>query len=375
MSNSSLSALYQEFSARGWTKKCTGRIFGELAFHFVLMITSIAVFIAVDNLLVRLVALYFVALGSFGMATNAHSGSHFAASPRNKINWLLTFIGYPLNVMISGTFWRHKHVVVHHPTPNVAGLDDDIDLLPFFALNQKDYTDAGRLRRTWYRYQWILVPLVIALNGFNLAYASWKFLIGRLLDREQRTVLHWIDLGAMTLHLVLWVGLPMLFFTPAQAVGFWAIRGVMMGYTIFFVFAPAHFPGEALFLDPENKDRREYLRNRDWCLLQCATTTNLKTTPFGNLFCSGTDYQIEHHLFPGIPHPYLPKMAPYVKAWCAEHGYPYRTLGFVEGFWKSWMAFRNLKPLAVGAEGARLAVAGADGEMITERELAQYQLL
>ena len=287
----------------------------------------------------------------------------------------MSYIGYPLNVMISATYWRHKHVVVHHPTPNVAGLDDDIDLLPFYAINQKEFDDSRGLLRLWYKVQWLTVPLGISFNGYNLAFTGWKFLIGRLLDSSKRTIYHWLDLGAMLLHLTLWLAVPMIWFAPMDVIVFYLVRGVLMGYTIFFVFAPAHFPAEALFLDPENKDRREYLRNRDWCLLQCATSTNLKTTRFGNLFCSGTDYQIEHHLFPGIPHPYLPKMAPFVEAWCEENGYPYRTLGFVEGFWKSWMVFRTPKPLAVGAEEARLPTVADHEEVITEGDLARLELL
>ena len=33
--------------------------------------------------------------------------------------WLLTFFGYPIFVGMSACYWWHKHVVVHHPAPNV----------------------------------------------------------------------------------------------------------------------------------------------------------------------------------------------------------------------------------------------------------------
>ena len=330
-----LSALNREFVARGWTKKATGRIIGELILHVCIMCGGIALFLATGNIWLKLLGLYIMTLGSLGVATNSHTSNHYATSNKRWLNWLLSFIGYPGTVGMSATFWRNKHVVVHHPTPNISGLDDDIDLLPFFALNEEEYNNSRGLQRFWFRHQWLIVPLVISLNGFNLQKAGWIYLIGQLRNKETRTALHWWDLFALVMHFVAFVFVPMLFFPVSGVLLFYILRITLLGYAIFFVFAPAHFPAEAIFLSPENQDRREYLKNRDWILLQCATTTNLKTTWFGNLFCSGTDYQIEHHLFPGISHTYLPKMKPVVKAWCEQHGYPYRELGFVEGFFKS----------------------------------------
>jgi hypothetical protein len=30
---------------------------------------------------------------------------------------------------LSATYWWHKHVVLHHPAPNVVGVNGDADLL------------------------------------------------------------------------------------------------------------------------------------------------------------------------------------------------------------------------------------------------------
>ncbi|MFL6197243.1 MAG: fatty acid desaturase family protein [Thermoanaerobaculia bacterium] len=370
-----MTTLNRQFVANGWNVKATGRIVAELAFHVSLMLAGIALMVAVDNLWVDLAAIYLMTMGSLGVATNSHSAAHFSTSNKRWVNWMLAYFGYPVVVGMSATFWRNKHVVVHHTTPNVDGLDDDIDLLPFFVLNEKDYEESRGLRRFWYKHQWLLVPFAISFNGFNLQRTGWQYLIGRLRDKEDRNALHWFDLGALLLHWTLWVFLPMLFFPVSQVLLFYVLRIVLLGYAIFIVFAPAHFPAEALFLSSGNQDRREYLKNRDWILLQCATSTNLKTSWFGNLFCSGTDYQIEHHLFPGISHPYLPKMAPLVEEWCGQHGYPYRQLGFGDGFWKSWMAFRRHKELHADAEVMRAQVAPGQRAMITQAQLAEHELL
>lgn len=375
--SSPLSALYQDFVARGWNVKGTGRVATEMVLHTAILITGITLFALVDNVWARIFALWVTTLGGLGIGTNAHTGSHFAASRERWVNWAFAFYGYPFISGMSATYWRHKHVVLHHPTPNVAGLDDDIDLLPFFAINQDEFERSRGLLRAWYRVQWLTLPLAIFLNVFNLQFTGWKYLLGELAQKKTRTRLHWIDLACLGGHFVTCLVLPMLFLPPLAVVGFHLVRFALMGYAIFIVFAPAHFPAEALFLSPGNQDRRRFLENRDWILLQCATTFNIRTTWFGNLFCSGTDYQIEHHLFPGISHQFLPKMAPIVRAWCAENGYPYREIGFLEGFWQSWMVFRTPKPLHDEPDHALLANAHDDGDraVITQAELAGYQLL
>jgi linoleoyl-CoA desaturase len=116
---------------------------------------------------------------------------------------------------------------------------------------------------------------------------------------------------------------------------------VLLGYGMFIAFAPAHFPEEAMFAG--QNQRRE-----DFVLRQTATTLNFRTGWFGRLLMSGVEYQIEHHLFAGIPHVYYPKLSPIVQQYCREHGYPYRTLGWGEAVWKALLIFR--KPKKVAAE-------------------------
>jgi fatty acid desaturase len=46
----------------------------------------------------------------------------------------------------------------------------------------------------------------------------------------------------------------------------------------------------------------------------------------------GLNYQIEHHLFPGMPSPNLPKAQPIVQAYCAEIGVPYQQSGLIDSY-------------------------------------------
>ncbi|MEO9036604.1 MAG: acyl-CoA desaturase [Gemmatimonadaceae bacterium] len=367
--------MNSRFHEMGFHKKLTGRILFEGVFMITLMCGGIVIFFEYHSLWVKAFALWFSSIGLLAITTNTHTSAHYATSDKRWVNWALQLIGYSFFIGLSATYWRHKHVVVHHPTPNVVGLDDDIDLLPFFALDECAVQASTGFRRWWFDHQWLLVPIIINLNALSLLNSSYKFLWRALRNPEERKPLHLIDLSLVLLHYAVFMFLPMLWFPPLYCIAFWVVRYFCAGWAIFIVFAPAHFPAEALFLSKGNKQRAEYLRNRDFVLLQCATTCNIKTTWFGNLFCGGTDYQIEHHLFPGISHPHYPKMAPYVKAWCEEHGYPYRTVTFVEGFWKSWMSFRYPKPVRETEEVARLMVEEAQRDFIEQEHLAAAKLL
>ena len=147
-----------------------------------------------------------MAMGNLGLTTFTHSASHYAISPRRWANRALTFFGYGIIFGTSTTWWWNKHGVVHHTTPNVIGLDDDVDLLPWFALTEDEFNAGSRLQRSYYRRQWIVLPLALALTAINMVVSSWRFLLSALADPERRNPMHWVDLGVLLTHVVLWLG-------------------------------------------------------------------------------------------------------------------------------------------------------------------------
>lgn len=345
-----LSQLNKQFHALGFHRKLTGRIILELVLMVTMMVGGMLIIVQYDSWLVKAFGFWMSALGGLAITTNSHSAAHYATSDKRWVNWTLQLIGYSYFIGLSATYWRHKHVIVHHPTPNVVGLDDDIDLLPWFALDAKSYQESRGLKRWWFDHQWPLVPLIINFNALNLLHSSYRFLWGALRNPAERRLVHWIDFALVVGHFATFVFLPMLWFPPLWCIGFWLLRYFGLGWAIFIAFAPAHFPAEALFLSKGNKDRASYLKNRDFVLLQCATTMNIRTSWFGNLICGGTDYQIEHHLFPGVSHVYYPSMSSLVADFCRRNGYPYRTLGWGEGLWKTFAAFAHPRPVTDGLQ-------------------------
>jgi fatty acid desaturase len=341
-------ALVERFRARGLFAKATGRILAELAVHVVLMLGGLAVFARADGGALRAAGLLVSTYGGVGVLSSSHTSSHDGTSARPWVNRALTRLGFTFVFQISTAYWRRSHLELHHPHPNVDGLDCDADLAPWFVLNRRQLERSPRLARWYYRLQWAFFPPALALNLPSAQVASWLHLLGRLRDGARRRVEDWIDLGVLALHWAAWLLVPMAFFAPGDVVGTYLLRMALMGYGMFLVAAPAHYPAEAVCLAAEGA-------GADVVLRQTAATLDFRTGPLGALLASGADHQVEHHLFPEVSHVHYRAMRSEVEAFCRAHGSPYRRLGWLEAVWKSYRTLVDPKPVATNVETLRAA--------------------
>jgi fatty acid desaturase len=329
-----LRTLRNELKQSGLYRKATGRVVFELAIHVTLALGGIAVFVLSESLPVRIAGILVSTAFSMGVGTNTHTSSHHGTSTKKWVNELLTYFGYPVFSGLSATYWRYMHVVRHHPAPNVLDMDMDHDLMPWFAILRRQAEGMTGLRRFYYEHlQWIVFPFALAFNGFNFQRAGWTYLIETLLDSKNRRKAHVIDVGAMLLHYVVWIIVPMAFFPVSSVLLFYLLRMCLLGYAMFAVLAPGHFPAEAIVLE------KVEMEEGNFALRQAATSINFRTGFLGRLLCSGLEFQIEHHIFPSLSHPYYPKVRPLVEEFCRQNGYPYQTMGWGEALWKSYRVF------------------------------------
>ena len=331
--------LRQELGERELDRKAPVRILLELAWHVMVTGVGLTMVFTADETLWRATGLMVSTIGAMGIGTNTHTSSHFATSDRRWVNEALTFFGYPFCLGLSATFWWRKHVAIHHPAPNVVGVDGDADFTPWLALTQHDVSAAHGLKRLYYEHlQWILFPVILAANGFNMQRTGWRYLLECLRTPATRRRRHWIDLGCLVLHLAANLALPLLIATPREVVVSYAIRITLMGYAMFMVLAPGHLPVEAVRLTASQKDA-------DFLLVQTLTTVNFKTGMLGRLVCSGLQYQIEHHLFPSLSHVHYPAVARLVEEFCRRHDVPYRSYPWPTALWKCWQALKRPSPV------------------------------
>jgi RNA polymerase-interacting CarD/CdnL/TRCF family regulator len=126
-----------------------------------------------------------------------------------------------------------------------------------------------------------------------------------------------IDVACLAGHYALWIALPMLWFGPLSVLvlyaGLWATGGLLLA----LVFAPAHIGLPVLAQD-----------QRGGWEQQLDTTRNLTMPAWLSWFFMGLDYQVEHHLFPRIPHQNLERASRIVGPWCERVGARYNRVDY-----------------------------------------------
>lgn len=72
--------------------------------------------------------------------------------------------------------------------------------------------------------------------------------------------------------------------------------------------------------------------DEDYLRKQVLTSRNVRGGRFTDIALGGLNYQIEHHLFPGMPTPNLRKAQPIVRQYCADIGVPYEETSLVASY-------------------------------------------
>ena len=272
-----------------------------------------------DRLLWCLACAASTALAMAGLGMNVqHDGSHKAYSARRWVNrttaLALDWLGG------SSYIWRWQHNVLHHTYPNVDGLDHDIDLGGIARL-------APSQRWRWFHgYQHIYLWALYSLTAVKWQLVDdYKMLItGRVGDypfpRPRGRDLWFLVLGKVAFFS--WaIVLPVAVHGPATALLFYLVCQAITGLVLSVTFQLAHCIEDVTWEVPPEGRRIE----AEWALHQIATTRNFsRSNRLLSWYIGGLNYQIEHHLFPGICHVHYPRIAGIVQTLCRERGVSYR---------------------------------------------------
>ncbi|MFF0970370.1 fatty acid desaturase family protein [Streptomyces sp. NPDC003703] len=219
------------------------------------------------------------------------------------------------NLMLGVCFgWWVQHHNRHHNHPNHLELDPDIlRRVAIFAPEQaQQRTGFARFLAANQRY--LFFPL-LGLESVVLRIAGVIALRRRAVRRP------WLEGGLMALHAVLFFG-ALFWLLPWQgALLFIAVHQVLLGYLLGLAFAVNH---KGL----PTRTGGEW----SWLERQVLTSRTLPTGLIGDFFYGGLNYQIEHHLFPGMPRSALRHAYPLVKEFCAERGVAYTETGVLESY-------------------------------------------
>lgn len=314
------------FKANKIQKHGDNRMFLKTFVTFAMYFVPYAVFLtgAVTSVpaLLALCVLMGCGLACIGLAV-MHDANHGSFSKSHKVNKIMS---YSLNLIGGHSVnWKIQHNDLHHTYTNVEGHDEDIS--PRGILRFSPHSPYKKIHRFQYIYAWFLYGLmtltwVLRKDFVRLKEYEKEGLLKahRESYRSQLTIL----IISKVLYFAYMIGLPLLLTDYSFLnilTGFLLIHftgGLILG----IIFQPAHVVLDTKYPLPDQSGNLE----NDWAVHQLYTTANF--SPNNSIltwFAGGLNYQVEHHLFPGISHLHYRKISEIVKATAEEYNYPYNS--------------------------------------------------
>lgn len=288
-----------------------------LALFIALYLTLVLVPLPLGKLvLVSFVTGVVVVLIGLNVLHECAHGNYFRSPMANRIS------GYLMDIFgISVDIYRIKHIEVHHRFTNVHRWDGDLDeAYPLVRLTNRFPALFGHRYQHWY------APLLYSLVTFSWVTSDDLRRLGsmRVCDFEippfTLAQKQWI-VGAKFLHLGWSIGIPCFFYPVGVVLAVNFGIHLVMGLGITIVFQLAHVFDRSSFEAAPVGKPGDY---GDWMVHQLKTTSDFATeNPWVCHLLGGLNFQVEHHLFPGVSYVHLPMIQKIVKKTCAEYGVEY----------------------------------------------------
>jgi fatty acid desaturase len=236
-----------------------------------------------------------------------HDAGHrqiFSSQRANRLCGLL--LGNVL-IGLSYGWWVPKHHA-HHSHPNRIDHDPDIGLGPVRAPTADAGDGPGSGLAAWmarWQAELFLPLMLLRSTGVYVSGAQ------DLLRRRDRPA---AGEGALLLaHVALYLTAVFWVLSPLKALAFLAVNQAVLSVYLGCSFAPNHKGMKIIECDA------------DMCFAQrqVVTSRNISGNHITSFVFGGLNYQIEHHLFPAMPRPNLPRAQELVRSFCVENGYGY----------------------------------------------------
>eukprot|EP00977_Amphora_coffeiformis_P008254 scaffold1853_cov185-Amphora_coffeaeformis.AAC.6 len=262
-----------------------------------------------------------------------HDAGHFAAS---RYAWCNELGVWGMSLLCNPVLWQHQHTYAHHSFTNEFDADPDLHHFTTLLRVHRKFTHAGIYHNQRY------LPFVV------LAYALVVFgecvwiPFGMLKEGTLYGMVTWTDRKrkaiGMYAHLLAYMCIVLIAPFWTATTWFRALACVVLhvstsGLLFGFFSQINHLNEKSIESTSSAKD--------SWAARQVETSNNFcPDSVLWYYLSNGLNLQIEHHLFPGLNHCHLWRIAPVVKATCAEYGVTYKswdTWGALWGATRAWL--------------------------------------
>lgn len=242
-----------------------------------------------------------------------HSANHGGLT---KVPWLDNLLGMMNDIVpgASSLVWRFHHQVSHHTYCNDLALDQDVySSFPMIRL------DRSQPWESYHAYQWIYGPLLFCFLHPSIQVQDLLCLV-----TGRTYIVKFTGIGNAEVLLALMlkvIHLSWLIVLPIVWNGVYAMivplsSALLFGsFALSTVFIVSHNVAKAKFVD-------DAIKKKDWAQYQIETSSSWGGS-IGSFFTGGLNFQIEHHLFPSMPHHLYVRIQVIVREECAKAGVVY----------------------------------------------------
>jgi fatty acid desaturase len=213
--------------------------------------------------------------------------------------------------------WRYSHNYRHHVFSNIVGVDDDLGFRVLRVTRDQEWWPALLLQPLRAVLLATAFEWGVALHGLNAVQ-----------EEENSDAARSAHKSALIRKMARQAGKDYVLF-PALSRRRWrrtlganvVANGLRNGWA-YIVIVCGHFVDGAEKFTPSVLDGET---KPEWYLRQMLGTANFKAGRVLGFMTGNLCYQIEHHLYPDLPHNRYPQIAERVRALCVTYDLPYTT--------------------------------------------------
>jgi fatty acid desaturase len=311
-SGSDFAELNRRVNARGLLRRRPGYYAVRLTLVGLLVSGGWAAFFLIGSSWWTLLVAVVLAVAFAQLALVAHDLAHRQVFRTRRPSEFAGRLAGNLGIGMSYGWWMDKHTR-HHNNPNHDDLDPDVAPEVLIWATSSAVGRRGLAAFVTRHQAGLFFPL-LTLLAIDLKVSSIKALRAGIVKRPI------LEAALLVVHAVAYLGALLIVLSPLQALAFVVVHQALFGVYLGMTFAPNH---KGM---PHPAGDEDYLRK------QVLTSRNVRGGWLVDVALGGLNYQIEHHLFPGMPAPNLRKAQPIVRRYCAEIGVPYAQTGLIESY-------------------------------------------
>ncbi|CAI5727887.1 hypothetical protein KXD40_005712 [Peronospora effusa] len=258
-----------------------------------------------------------------------HDASH-AAITSSPTGWRL--IGRFVMDWVTGAnmvSWLNQHVVGHHVYTNVPGADPD---LPVDFKSDVRRIVYRQMMLPIYKFQHIYLPPLYGVLGLKFRVQdileTFVALTNGPLRVNPHSVGDWVEMilsKAFWAFYRLYIPLVLLQVDAGRFWGVFFLAEFMTGWYLAFNFQVSHVSTACEY--PGDKDGGVTAINDEWAISQIKSSVDYAhNSPFTTFLTGALNYQVTHHLFPGVSQYHYPRIAPIILDVCKKYSVKYTVL-------------------------------------------------